>query len=336
MIGWNANGAPAANSVPAAAMFGMPQATEVREFRQWTDFVNANFPWLEHRKHGEAAFNARVSAWRFSGGSLATINASASEVIRTRKLADRAESGQIKLLWQIAGQMLVEQDGRSTMIEAGQSAVCDTTRPYRCRLYDGAHFAVLMLPHAMCPGWERISQTLCGRTLGQRTTLRAAFGALLALNGAASDDDEAGDDTLAHAVQSLITRSLHHCASEFGLHGDGNPRLRRAERYILEHLSDPSLDPDDLAAALCMSRRSLYMLFKQHALTPSKLIHDIRLERSRIALDDPNKQQRKITDIAFDHGFNDYATFSRLFKTHFGLTPSEFRQRHRKAERLDA
>ena len=336
MIGYNSAGMPAGNGTPAGAMFSSRKSTEVNEFRQWADFVNANFPWLEHRRHSDGRFGAKVSAWRFSGGTLATISASASEVIRTRQLADRAESGHIKLLWQLAGRMEVEQDGRSALIEAGQTVACDTTRPYRCRLHDGAHFAVLMLPHAMCPGWERISQTLCGRMLGERTTLRAAFGALLALDGTGTDDHDAGDDTLMYAVQTLITRSLHHCASELGVHADSNPRLRRAERYILEHLADPNLDPENLASALCMSRRSLYMLFKEHALTPLKLIRDIRLERSRIALDDPGNQQRKITDIAFDHGFNDYATFSRLFKTHFGLTPSEFRQRKRSSLRLDA
>lgn len=328
--------AVASRSTPtSSAMFKPPAAAEVREFRHWKDFVNDNFPGLEHRNHDPNGFDAQVSAWRFSGGTLTTIHASDSEVIRTRQLADRAETGQIKLLWQIAGRMQVEQDQRSSRIEPGQAVACDTTRPYRCRLYDGAQFAVLMLPHAMCPGWERISQTLCGRPLGDCSNLRAAFGALMALSGAVRDERDGGDATLAHAVQSLITSSLHHCAAELGLGSDSSPRLRRAERYILDHLGDPGLDPDHLAAALCMSRRSLYSLFKEHQLTPTRLIHDLRLERSRIALNDPNNRHRKITDLAYDHGFSDYATFSRLFKGHFGVTPSEFRQRARSAQ-LDA
>lgn len=334
MIGRPVSDAPTRNCLPAAALFGAPPATEIRKFCQWKDVVNASFPWLEHRQHGNDGFDARVSAWRFGGGSFSIIRASASEVIRTRQFADRAEAGQIKLLWQLAGSMQVEQDGHSATIEAGQSAACDTTRPYRCRLHEGAHFAVLMLPHASCPGWERISQSMCGRLLGERSNLRAAFGALLALDSTRHGERECGDDTLAHAVQSLITSALHHCAAEIGVNGDANPRLRRAERYILEHLGDPGLDPDHLASALCMSRRSLYTLFKEHQLTPSKLIHDLRLERSRVALNDPGSRHRKITDIALDHGFSDYATFSRLFKCRYGLPPSEFRQR--RPARLDA
>lgn len=85
----------------------------------------------------------------------------------------------------------------------------------------------------------------------------------------------------------------------------------------------------DLAAALCMSRRSLYMLFKEYRLTPAKMIHDIRLEQSRYSLGDAKQQNRKITDIAFDHGFGDYATFSRLFKAQYGVTPSEYRMKSR-------
>ena len=302
---------------------------EVSGFRDWTDVVNNNFPWLEHRNHSTGPFTANVSAFSLGNGSIATINASASEVLRSRHLVDRADSAYIKLIWQLDGSMEVEQDRRCVALARGQSTVMDSTRTYRCRLAEGAHFAVLTLPHAACPGWERISQKLCGTALAENNSLRAAFGALMALTDSTFGDREGVGECVLHAVQSLITTSLHQSARDLGRAGPGNARLFKVEQYILDRISDPGLDPDGLAAALCMSRRSLYMLFKDHQLTPSKMIHDLRLERSRQALDDPANRNRKITDIAFDHGFNDYATFSRLFKVQFGVTPSEFRQRAR-------
>ncbi len=59
------------------------------------------------------------------------------------------------------------------------------------------------------------------------------------------------------------------------------------------------------------------------------MIHDIRLEQSLQVLGDLRQQHRKITDIAFDHGFSDYATFSRLFKAQYAMTPSEYRLKAR-------
>lgn len=326
------------NTVPSfsrpadgGVMFRPGPSESVHGFGQWKDFVNNNFPWLEHRNYSGGLFEAEVSAFKFGDGALTMINADASEVIRTRHLADRSEAGYIKLVWQLSGDIQLEQDNRRCHITSGQTTVCDSTRPYRIRVSDNAHFAVLMLPHVACPGWERISQKLCGQQLGDSATLRATFGALMAVSGAGLGGKDGVGETVLHAVQSMITSSLHQAASEPGVSNLNNvrqhDRLSRAQQHILAHISDPGLDPDDLASALCMSRRSLYMLFKECQLTPSKMIHDLRLERSRQALDDVSRPNRKITGIAFDHGFSDCATFSRLFKVQYGLTPSEYRQR---------
>ncbi len=323
-----------ASAVPSFArpsaggvVFSQEPLQALHGFSHWKDFVNSNFPWLEHRNQASGPFEAEVNACSFGSGTLATIKAGASEVIRTRRLADRSETGYLKLLWQLSGNCVVEQDQRSCTVESGQATVCDSTRPYRIRVGDNAHFAVLMLPHAACPGWERISQTLCGQPLGDSATLRAAFGALIAMNGPGFGDRAMVGETVLHAVQSMISSSLHRAASERGVASAGNARLTRAQQHILDHISDPGLDPETLASALCMSRRSMYMLFKDCQLTPSKMIHDLRLERSRQALDDHSRPHRKITDIAFDHGFRYFATFSRLFKAQYGLTPSEYRTR---------
>lgn len=302
---------------------------QVHGFGPWKDFVHDNFPWLEHRDHSGGTFEAEVSAYRIGNGALTTISAGASEVIRTRHLAETSEQGYIKLLWQMSGGIQLEQDRRQCVIEPGQATVCDTARPYRIRLTEGAHFAVLMLPHAACPGWEQISQKICGAPLAEGPTVRAALGALMALTSLPQGGDSSDNDTVLQAVQWMLSASLHKAASDLGVSAFQNPRLSRAQRHIIEHIGDPGLDANGLAVALCMSRRSLYMLFKEYRLTPARMIHDIRLQQSRASLGDATQLHRKITDIAFDHGFSDYATFSRLFKAQFGLTPSEYRLKAR-------
>lgn len=303
-----------------------PSNTEmVRDFRSWKDFVHDHFPWLEHRDHSHGRFEAEVSAYRVGIGALSTIRVGASEVIRTRHLAEASESGALKLIWQMAGDLSIEQDGRSSLIEVGQATVCDTARPYRIRLSEQSNFAVFMLPFSSCPGWEHISQKICGTRLAEGCTMRAALGALMGLTTLPIDPKDGGNETVVQAVQLMLSASLHRSATEQGATGFRNVRLSKAQRYIVEHIADPELDANALASALCMSRRSLYMLFKEHDLTPARLIHDVRLEQSLRTLADAAQQHRKITDIAFDLGFSDYATFSRLFKVQYGVTPSEYR-----------
>lgn len=324
------------NSTSSAGSFHAdgwrPATTErVTSFGRWKDFVHDNFPWLEHRNHSAGPFEAEVSAHRFGCGELSTIRANASEVIRTRHLAEVSEDAHIKLMWQIQGSVHLEQDSRRCLLEPGQATVCDTARPYRIGLSDGAQFAVFMLPHEACPGWQQISERICGVRLPEGASIRAALGSLMALTS--MEQQSQGEDvaTVIKAIQWMITGALHRCASAQGVSASQNPKIAKAQRYILDHIANPGLSANELAATLCMSRRSLYMLFKECDTTPARLIQDLRLEQSMRALSDHAQQSRKITDIAFDNGFSDYATFSRLFKTQYGMTPSEFRQKARLA-----
>lgn len=113
-------------------------------------------------------------------------------------------------------------------------------------------------------------------------------------------------------------------------------RLDRAHAVIQRRIDDPALDADALADELRMSRRALYLLFAKAGQTPSRAIRELRLDSCARRLRDPAHDHRKLTDLAYDHGFNDYATFSRLFRAQYGLTPRDFRRRHRGPQRLDA
>ena len=51
-----------------------------------------------------------------------------------------------------------------------------------------------------------------------------------------------------------------------------------------------------------------------------------RLECCRATLADRAQQHRSITDIAFSFGFQNMAHFSRVFRSHLGLPPSDYRR----------
>lgn len=313
--------------VPACAITSATQ--HVVGFNRWKDYVHDHFPWLEHRNHTRSPFEAQVTSWRVSSLALATIRADASEVIRTRHLAESSDSGFIKVLWQQAGTLTLEQDGKHCTVVQGEFAVCDTTRPYRIGLSEGACFSVLMAPHDVVAGWNEISAVVCGSKLADRARPQAAFGALIALAELPNEIIESEADPVFWAVLRLISASLRQSAGHARDTASNDSRLNKARRHILANLGDPGLHPDTIASALCMSRRSLYMLFKDHDVTPAKMIHDLRLDEALRSIEDERNRHRKMTDLAFDVGFADYATFSRLFRARYGITPSEHRLRRR-------
>jgi len=102
--------------------------------------------------------------------------------------------------------------------------------------------------------------------------------------------------------------------------------LDRALEVIIKRIGDHALNSDSLAAALRMSRRSLYYLFERQNLTPTEAIRNIRLECCKEALGDPRQQSRKVIDIALNFGFSSAAAFSRQFKQRYGFQPLAFRE----------
>ena len=50
------------------------------------------------------------------------------------------------------------------------------------------------------------------------------------------------------------------------------------------------------------------------------------MEACRRAFDDRTQGQRSITDIALEFGFSNMAHFSRVFRAHLGLPPSDYRR----------
>lgn len=113
-------------------------------------------------------------------------------------------------------------------------------------------------------------------------------------------------------------------ASTDGVRSDAarTSRLDRARSAILRRISDPTLDADAVAEELHMSRRALYLLFERYGMTPTRAIREIRLECCLRMLRDEHQCHRKIADIAMDHGFKHFASFSRQFKERYGISPS--------------
>ena len=90
-------------------------------------------------------------------------------------------------------------------------------------------------------------------------------------------------------------------------------------------LQDPELDSAALALEANLSVRTLQKLFARMGTTPSAYILNKRLELAAERL--LATPEASITEIAFEHGFNDSGYFTRCFRRHFGSSPSIWRLR---------
>jgi AraC family transcriptional regulator len=94
--------------------------------------------------------------------------------------------------------------------------------------------------------------------------------------------------------------------------------------YIELHLADP-LTLHDLAEMAGFSDYHFHRVFQSMVGDPvMEYVRKRRLVRAAHEMADSDK---RILDIALDHGFQSHETFTRAFKKMFGFTPGEYRKR---------
>jgi AraC-like DNA-binding protein len=109
--------------------------------------------------------------------------------------------------------------------------------------------------------------------------------------------------------------------------GRGIPaaRLNAIKSDILGDLLSRDLSIDAICAQHGITPRYMRMLFAGEQTTFSDFVLDRRLALARRRLRDPARAGHTISAIAYECGFGDLSYFNRVFRRHFGMTPSEAR-----------
>jgi len=134
--------------------------------------------------------------------------------------------------------------------------------------------------------------------------LARRLAARLGLSGLRAGDERLAEQPAAHALMP--------------------PRLAEALALMQANLAEP-LPTDDVARLVCLSRRQLERLFKQHLDSlPSRHYLQLRLQRSRELL---QRSGQSILQVALACGFASGAHFSNAYRAAFGCTPRDERAR---------
>ena len=123
-------------------------------------------------------------------------------------------------------------------------------------------------------------------------------------------------------VGTACVYSKTNDASKESRHG----RVRAAAEFVVDHYAEP-IALDDLIARSHMARTTfLQTFFEVFSMTPGRYITTIRLNAARTLLKTTDKL---VADIATETGFYDQSHFTRIFKRERGMTPGEYRRRHK-------
>jgi AraC-like DNA-binding protein len=94
--------------------------------------------------------------------------------------------------------------------------------------------------------------------------------------------------------------------------------------YIEDHLTE-KLTVEEIARQVYLSPTYLQSVFKENFGIP--LAEYVRSQKLKRALELLYNTEKRISDIAYDSGFEHESSFIRSFKREFGMTPGEARRR---------
>jgi DNA-binding response OmpR family regulator/anti-sigma regulatory factor (Ser/Thr protein kinase) len=99
--------------------------------------------------------------------------------------------------------------------------------------------------------------------------------------------------------------------------------IKEVEALLSSKLSEQIPSVEELAGLLFISSRQLRRKIKLiTGFSPIQFIREVQLQAARKELED--KVVISITELAYNNGFEQLSTFSKLFKKRFGKSPSEY------------
>jgi AraC-like DNA-binding protein len=200
--------------------------------------------------------------------------------------------------------------------------------PFFCA--DGAshkRFTNVHLPMATLRAMAAGVDDLVGRELepGGALSLAMDYSDLLLRHPGAVD--EAGMAIAAHLTDLVALGlgargDLALAARRSGLRA---VRLKAVLMILEKRFTEPDFSAQKLAAAAGLSERYVNELLYEAGASFTMRLNELRLRKAAELL--TRGGEGRISDIAFDCGFNDLSYFNRCFRRRFGLTPSAARGR---------
>jgi AraC-like DNA-binding protein len=253
------------------------------------------------------------------------VSGAPARVSRGRAEIANDEGGFLGVLLQRAGRTVFESGTEQMVLESGELLIWHGGRSLRFDMPDRFQKVCLLVRSDIFESMLPQASSYAGHRLEQRNNISRLLGGCLST---------LADDVLTSAAESFGTAvelTLGLLGAALTLHRESNsiaPRTslyRRLTSFIEEQLVNPDLSPTMIAQKHHISPRYLHLIFSEQGTTVGTWIRSRRLAKCRAELANL-RNERSVTEIAMDWGFNDVAHFSRSFSSAYGVSPLKFRR----------
>ena len=251
---------------------------------------------------------------------LARVGGSAHVVRRTEKVIERSPANAIAVYLTLCGDAWFECADRTYELRPGNILISETDRPFTRGFRRGLEELVVKVDRAATPELPELSRPVIASSrdhalsgLYTRTLARITGGATRPNRPVRADEDTVRDLIAVLAAGSGAAPATAHRAA--------------ARSYIEEHLTDPSLGAEQIAAAIGISDRQLSRIFAADGTSVPRQILSRRLQLAYSMLSSvaTTENSGSVADIATQCGFTSVTYFSHVFRQHFGQRASDIR-----------
>ncbi|MEU6263277.1 helix-turn-helix domain-containing protein [Saccharopolyspora shandongensis] len=275
------------------------------------------------------AFAGRLTAGFLGYLKVATIEADAQRMIRMPQHAARLDREFVSIGLQEQGRSELIQGSRTARLSPGDLVVYKTSHPYTLDQYDRFRMHLFHVPRQAVALSNSDIYAVAATTLPAESGVATMLAPLLSMlaRNATSCPPRVGEQ-LAGTVTDLLAMLISERIEEDESAGErsaGQVMTRRVREYVNQHLADPDLSPEAIAAHHRISVRYLHKIFEGEGTTISRWIQRRRLEECSRELAQRRRVIPTVSAVAQRWGFVNPAHFSRVFRAAYGMSPREWR-----------
>jgi AraC-like DNA-binding protein len=293
--------------------------------RFWADSLSELCGKLHTDSYGAKTIDGQIEYGALGRLKLCQIEASRHRVALPTDWAGDGKHPVIKVVLQMQGTSIFEQDGQCLKVSPGDCIAYDVSRPHRISNPAWTKHLVVIIPRDLALQHGFRPNDLAGQFFSAREgigrlvyeLINSTFKEMPAISPDCEED-------LAESILNLLFLPLPQGQHARGGLSPSELLKRQIKSYIRRNLHDPELCIERIAAALNCTKRYLHMAFASEGTTIAKYIWMVRLENCRHELETAHGAGMTVTDVAFSWGFNSSSHFSRVFKEKFGVSPSHF------------
>ena len=299
--------------------------------RHWHEAIASTYFPLDLSFRSPETFEGELVSWQLGDVSLSRLKSQPLMYRRLPKHLTVEKDEQFLITIPSRSEVFFSQCGQDVRCNPGGFIFERSHEPYEFSHAEAASLWVLKVDQSCLAGRIRAPDRFCSMQFDATNGTGGLF--IDMLHNIPARVDMMAPQARATVGQQLIDLLVLSVEADERTLTSGTSSVRaahltRIESFVREHLADRTLGPEQIAERCGISTRYLHELFRDTNQTLGQWVRDQRLAACQRDLRDP-ANKKTIAEIAYARGFSDQAQFSRAFRNQFGLSPKDFRARHK-------